>query len=54
MEGLPDLFDDNHKGEKKLKEAHERKLQELYAEIGRLSTQLNWLQKKSGIELLEK
>ena len=54
LEGLPDLFNENHKGEKNLKAAHERKLQELYAEIGRLGTQLNWLQKKSGIELLEK
>ena len=54
LEGLPDLFNEKHKGEKNLKAANERKLQELFAEIGRLSTQLNWLKKKSGIELLEK
>jgi len=54
LEGLPGVFEDERKGEKALKAAHERQLQELYAEIGRLSTQLTWLQKKSGIELIEK
>lgn len=54
LEGLPVLFEDERKSEKALKEAHERQVQELYAEIGRLTTQLNWLQKKSGIELIEK
>jgi transposase len=54
LEGLPGLFDEDHKGEKNLKAAHERQVQELYAEIGRLSTQLTWLQKKSGIEVIEK
>jgi len=28
---------------------HERQLQDLYAEIGRLTTQLTWVKKKSGI-----
>ena len=54
LEGLPGVFDADRKSEKALKAAHERQLQELYAEIGRLSTQLTWLQKKSGIELIEK
>jgi len=54
LEGLPVLFDEERKSEKALKEVHERQVQELYAEIGRLTTQLNWLQKKSGIELIEK
>jgi transposase-like protein len=54
MEGLPELFEDDHKTEKALKAAHDRELQELYAEIGRLNTQLAWLKKKSGIELIEK
>src|SRR5262250_721064 len=30
---------------------HQQQLVELYAEIGKLSTQLSWLKKKSGIEL---
>ena len=31
-----------------------QKLDELYAEIGRLTTQVNWLKKKSGLEFIEK
>jgi len=54
MEGLPELFEEDHKTEKALKAVHERELQELYAEIGRLNTQLAWLKKKSGFELIEK
>jgi putative transposase len=30
---------------------YEHKLNELYAEIGRLTTQVNWLKKKSGLNL---
>jgi putative transposase len=29
--------------------AHEQQLQELYAEIGRLTTQVNWLKKKLAL-----
>jgi putative transposase len=54
LEGLPNLFEDERKTEKALRAAHEEELQELYAEIGRLTTQLNWLQKKSGIEPIER
>lgn len=50
IEKLPDVFDDEHKDEKALKIEHDRQLKELYAEIGKLSTQLAWLKKKSGIE----
>jgi transposase len=31
-------------------EAQEKKIAELYQEIGKLTTQLNWLKKKSGLE----
>ena len=54
MEGLPGLFEDGQRADKTLKAEHERELKELYAQIGRLSTQLTWLQKKSGIEVIEK
>jgi hypothetical protein len=54
MEGLPQLFEDDRKTEKALRAAHEQELNELYAEIGRLTTQLNWLKKKSGIEPIER
>jgi putative transposase len=32
-----------------LKADYERQLEDLYAEIGRLTTQLTWLKKKSGL-----
>jgi transposase len=43
------LFEDHRKEENRQTAEHERQLNELYAEIGRLTTQLNWLKKKSGI-----
>lgn len=45
LEGLPDLFradQDKNEDLRKLEAEQER----LYAEIGRLTTQLNWLKKK--------
>lgn len=36
--------------EDKAARAAEKKIDELYAEVGRLTTQLKWLKKKSGIE----
>jgi len=54
LEGIPKVFEDEHKSEKALKAVHENQLQELYAEIGKLNTQLTWLKKKSGIEVIEK
>jgi transposase-like protein len=50
MEGLPSLFSNGSQAVRAVEAAHERKLDELYAEIGRLTTQLAWLKKKSGIE----
>jgi transposase-like protein len=50
IEKLSDIFEDERKNEKAQQAEHERELKELYAEIGKLSTQLNWLKKKSGIE----
>jgi putative transposase len=42
---LPRLFESNSE---QVKEQYEHKINELYAEIGRLTTQVNWLKKKSG------
>lgn len=52
LEGLPSLFSKDGKATDAYVTAteHERQLHELYAEIGRLTTQLTWLQKKSGID----
>lgn len=54
LEGLPGLFEDNRKTEKDLKAAHEQQVEELYAQIGRLNTQLAWLKKKSGLDPIER
>ena len=48
IEGLPELLADNRKRDTLAKE-HETEVKELYAQIGELSSQLNWLKKKSGI-----
>ena len=45
---MPRLFD--HKVDR-MQEKYERKINELYTEIGRLTTQVNWLKKKSGLNL---
>ncbi len=47
LSGLPTLFsEDAAQGQAAKDAAHEHQLQELYAEIGKLTTQLNWLKKK--------
>ena len=45
LEGLPGLFE-KQDSTAALKAAHEQQLTELYAEIGKLSTQVAWLKKK--------
>ncbi len=49
LEGLPELLSDNRKRDIQIKE-HEEEVRELYAQIGELTSKLNWLKKKSGIE----
>ena len=53
VNGLTKVLEDGRKKSDHEKEAMEKKTQELYAEIGKLTTQLNWLKKKSGIKLEE-
>ena len=45
LKGLPDLFE-RRDSVSELKTTHERELAELYAEIGRLTTHVNFLKKK--------
>lgn len=47
LENLPRLFEPEAE---KLQQQHEQQVQELYAEIGRLTTELSWLKKKSGLK----
>ncbi len=48
LTGLPELFNREGKANEQSKE-HEQQLSELYGEIGRLTTQVSWLKKKSGL-----
>jgi transposase len=48
LEGLPSLFEPTAE---QTRQEQEQQVNELYAEIGRLTTQLTWLKKKSGINL---
>lgn len=48
LTGLPDLFSCEGKANEQGKE-YEQQLNELYGEIGRLTTQVSWLKKKSGL-----
>jgi len=50
LKGLPSLFEKTDSDYRTEKEEHEKQLQELYAQIGRLTTQVAWLKKKSGLE----
>jgi transposase-like protein len=54
LEGFHRLFEDERKAEQTKEAEHERQLSDLYIEIGKLTTQLNWIKKKSGIEPPEK
>ena len=51
LEDFVQLFEEDRKGERARDVEHEKQLNELYAEIGRLSAQLSWLKKKSGWKL---
>lgn len=48
--GLVRLFEDDQRDLHKLQAAHEEERAQLYAEIGRLTTQLAWLKKKMGLD----
>jgi putative transposase len=51
LEGLPSLFETDRRAATAAAD-QEQKVNELYAEIGRLSTQNAWLKKKSGLDPL--
>jgi len=50
LDDFAQLFEDDRKGERAREVEHEKQINELYAEIGRLSAQLSWLKKKSGFK----
>lgn len=47
----PTIFKNENRPINELKNKHEKEMEKLYEEIGRLTTKLNWLKKKSGIPL---
>lgn len=49
LTGLPTLFERESKAQTDASN-HEKALEELYVQIGKLSTQVAWLKKKSGLE----
>lgn len=49
LDGLPALFETDKKAAAATA-AYEQKVNELYAEIGRLTTHVAWLKKKSGLD----
>jgi transposase len=49
VQNLSQLFVDDRKGVTKMKKEYEQQIDELYAEVGKLTTQLSWLKKKSGL-----
>jgi putative transposase len=49
LDGLPSFFERSRQQNQKEQEQQE-KIDELYQEIGRLTTQVNWLKKKSGLK----
>ena len=49
LDGLPQLFEQSPEAARQAA-AQEREREELFAQIGRLATQLAWLKKKSGLE----
>ena len=51
LEGLSQIFTDERKNTEALKAGYEKQMQDLYAEVGRLTTQLNWLKKNLESDL---
>ncbi len=49
LQGLPHVFARESKTHAD-KAAHEQQIEELYAQIGKLTTQVAWLKKKSGLD----
>jgi transposase len=49
LENFPQLFTESQALQQQA-QAHQQQLTELYAEIGKLTTQVEWLKKKSGLD----
>ncbi|WXJ83932.1 hypothetical protein MTBGP_07210 [Moorella thermoacetica] len=50
VEKLPSFFIDEQKNLENIKAQYEKQIQDLYAEVGRLTTELTWLKKRVASE----
>jgi transposase-like protein len=50
LQGLPTIFERGESAQAAEKAAHDKQTEKLYEQIGRLTTQLTWLKKKSGLD----
>lgn len=53
LENFHEVFEDHKEEKRDTQERHQKEKENLYAEIGRLTTRVNWLKKKSGIDHVE-
>lgn len=49
LEGLPEIFERGENTAQKAEKEYQQQIEQLYKEIGYLTTQVKWLKKKSGI-----
>ncbi len=49
ISNLPQLFESENSKLRKQAKNHEAQVEELYTQIGKLTTELTWLKKKSGV-----
>lgn len=50
LEQMPSVFTKENKKANQMQEDYENQIENLYAEVGRLTTQLSWLKKKYGFK----
>jgi transposase-like protein len=50
LDQLPQLFDRKRNDQDRMQAEYEEKIDRLYGEVGRLTTELSWLKKKSGYD----
>lgn len=51
LQGLSNMLEDGRKKGDLAEAEYKRQIEELYTQIGRLTTQVEWLKKKSGLRL---
>src|SRR5699024_11376286 len=49
LQDMPQVFEKQNKELEKMKVDYEKQLERLYSEVGKLTTQLSWLKKKTDI-----